>query len=109
MLGNMIGSAPAMQGCYDLIGRVAPTDAACSSSARAAAGSSRVIHEPAKGPSVRRDELRRGVADAHQNLRTTRQLHGGQGFFERAHGGTLFWTRSPRCRWVGCGSCARDV
>jgi DNA-binding NtrC family response regulator len=99
--GNMIGSSPAMQGCYDLIGRVAPTDASVLIVGESGTGKE-LVAETIHRMSRRKDHpfiamncgavsptLIESELFGHERGSFTGAAKIHKGFFERAHGGTL--------------------
>ena len=100
--GRLVGRSEAMQKVYELIERVAPTDAAVFLTGESGTGKELVaetIHllSRRRADGVRGRELRRDGAhtDRERALRSREgELHGrgppADGYFERADGGTLF-------------------
>ena len=100
--GNMIGSSPAMQACYDMIGRVAPTDASVLIVGESGTGKE-LVAETIHRMSRRKDQtfvamncgavsptLIESELFGHERGSFTGAAKIHKGFFERAHGGTLF-------------------
>jgi two-component system, NtrC family, response regulator AtoC len=100
--GGMIGSAAAMQAVYDLIGRVAPTDATVLITGESGTGKE-LVAETIHRLSRRKDDsfvaLNCGAVTAtlleselfgHERGSFTGAAKAHKGYFERAHGGTLF-------------------
>jgi DNA-binding NtrC family response regulator len=100
--GGMIGGSPPMQACYDLIARVAPTDASVLIIGESGTGKE-LVAETLHRLSRRKDEpfiavncgavsptLIESELFGHERGSFTGAARIHRGFFERAHGGTLF-------------------
>jgi two-component system response regulator AtoC len=100
--GPLIGSSAPMQACYDLIGRVAPTDASVIVVGESGTGKE-LVAETIHRLSARKDQafvaLNCGAVSptlieselfGHERGSFTGASKEHRGFFERAHGGTLF-------------------
>ncbi len=100
--GPLIGASPAMQAVYDLIGRVAPTDATVLLQGESGTGkdvAARTIHELSGRRSQPLVVLNCGAVSpqlieselfGHERGSFTGAERAHRGFFERAAGGTLF-------------------
>jgi two-component system response regulator AtoC len=100
--GALIGASPPMQACYDLIARVAPTDASVLVVGESGTGKE-LVAETIHKQSRRKDEpfvavncgaitptLLESELFGHERGSFTGAARAHKGYFERAHGGTLF-------------------
>jgi DNA-binding NtrC family response regulator len=100
--GPLIGASAPMQACYDLIGRVAPTDATVLVTGESGTGKE-LVAETIHRLSRRKDEtfvalncgavtptLLESELFGHERGSFTGAAKAHRGYFERAHGGTLF-------------------
>ena len=100
--GAMIGSSPPMQACYDLIGRVAPTEASVMIVGESGTGKE-LVAETIHRLSTRKEQpfvavncgavsptLIESELFGHERGSFTGASKEHRGYFERAHGGTLF-------------------
>jgi len=100
--GPLIGASPSMQTCYDLISRVAPTDASVLITGESGTGKE-LVAETIHRQSRRKEEsfvavncgavsptLLESELFGHERGSFTGAARAHKGYFERANGGTLF-------------------
>jgi DNA-binding NtrC family response regulator len=107
--GRIVGASEIMQRVYDMVERVAPTDSTVLIVGETGTGRTSWPRPFTSSAGAPRSRFCRSTAEPSRRADRVgavrpraRQLHGrrphAKGIFERADGGTLFSTRSPRCR-----------